>query len=95
MDSPVRILGIAGSLRKKSYNRAALAAAGQLFPPHTTIDIFVLDGIPGFNEDIEQNPPPIILEFKRQVRAADAILFAKLVARVWQPSVRLTSEGDP
>jgi chromate reductase len=40
------------------------------------VEIFELDGgIPGFNEDDEQNPPARIKELKNQVRAADAILF--------------------
>ena len=32
MSSPLTILGIAGSLRKNSYNRAALRAAQELTP---------------------------------------------------------------
>jgi chromate reductase len=42
----VRILGIAGSLRRRSYNRAALRAATQLAPDGAIVDIFELDGIP-------------------------------------------------
>ena len=74
MSKPIRILGIAGSLRRQSYNRAALRAATQLVPDGTTIDIFELDGIPGFNEDDEQNPPPKVVELKQRIREADAIL---------------------
>ncbi len=40
MSKPIRILGIAGSLRRESYNRAALRAATQLVPDGATIDIF-------------------------------------------------------
>ena len=75
MSRNVRILGIAGSLRRASYNRAALRAATQLAPENSKIEIFELDGIPGFNQDEEQNPPPKVAELKRQVREADAILF--------------------
>ena len=75
MSQPVRILGIAGSLRRESYNRAALRAAAQLIPADATLDIFELDGIPGFNQDEEQNPPGKITEFKKRIREADAILF--------------------
>ena len=75
MSKPVRILGIAGSLRRESYNRAALRAATQLVPGGATIDIFELDGIPGFNEDEEQNPPAKVVELKRLIREADAVLF--------------------
>jgi NAD(P)H-dependent FMN reductase len=45
MSRPVRILGIAGSLRRESYNRAALRAAAQLVPEGATLDIFELHGI--------------------------------------------------
>jgi len=75
MSRPVRILGIAGSLRHESYNRAALRAATQLVPEGASLDIFELDGIPGFNQDDEQNPPAKIAELKRRIREADAILF--------------------
>ena len=74
MSKQIRILGIAGSLRRESYNRAALRAATQLVPEGATIDIFELDGIPGFNEDEEQNPPAKVVELKRMIRGADAIL---------------------
>ena len=75
MSKPVRILGIAGSLRRESYNRAALRAATELVPEGATIGTFELDGIPGFNQDEEQNPPAKVTELKRRIREADAILF--------------------
>ena len=75
MDKPIRILGIAGSLRRKSYNRAALRAALQLIPPDATLEIFELDGIPVFNEDEERQPPPKVVELKKRIREADAVLF--------------------
>lgn len=74
MSEPVRILGIAGSLRFESYNRAALRAAIQLVPEGATIETFELDGIPGFNQDDEQNPPAKVTELKKRIREADAIL---------------------
>ena len=75
MNQPIRILGIAGSLRRKSYNRAALRAAQQLAPEDAVIDIFELDGIPVFSEDDERQPPVKIVELKKRIREADAILF--------------------
>lgn len=74
MSKQVRILGIAGSLRRESYNRAVLRAAMQLVPEGATIEVFELDGIPGFNQDEEQNPPAKVVEFKKRIREADAIL---------------------
>ena len=75
MNKTIRILGIAGSLRKGSYNHGALRAAAELVPEGATIEIFDLDGIPGFNQDDEQNPPEKVAELKRKIREADAILF--------------------
>ena len=75
MSKTVRILGIAGSLRRESYNRGALRAAQQLIPEGATLDVFELDGIPGFNQDQEQNPPEKVAELKRRIVEADAILF--------------------
>jgi chromate reductase len=43
MTDSVRILGIAGSLRKGSYNRSALQAAANLVPQDSSLDIFDLD----------------------------------------------------
>lgn len=71
----VKILGIAGSLRKGSYNRAALRAAKALRPDDAQFEIFDLNGIPGFNQDEERNPPEKVMELKTRVKAADAILF--------------------
>lgn len=75
MDKPIRILGIAGSLRRDSYNRAALRAAQKLAPEDAVVDIFELDGIPVFSEDDERQPPTKVVEFKKRIREADAILF--------------------
>jgi len=74
MNNPIRILGIAGSLRRESYNRSALRAAVELAPKSATVDIFELDGIPGFNQDNEQNPPREVVDLKKRVREADAVL---------------------
>ena len=75
MKTPIPILGIAGSLRRGSYNRAALRAATELAPKGATVETFELDGIPPFNQDEEQNPPAKVTELKRRIRKANAILF--------------------
>lgn len=75
MAGKIGILGIAGSLRRESFNRAVLRAAQKLAPADASIEVFELDGIPGFNQDEEQNPPPRVAELKAKAKAADAILF--------------------
>jgi len=75
MSEPIRILGIAGSLREGSYNRAALKAATGLVPDGAEIEIFDIGGLPGFNQDDEQNPPEKVVELKKKIRESDAVLF--------------------
>jgi chromate reductase, NAD(P)H dehydrogenase (quinone) len=76
MNGSVRILGIPGSLRKASFNRAALRAAQELVPAEATLEIVDLDGIPPFNEDDERQLPARVVELKARIREADAILIA-------------------
>jgi len=76
MKEIVNILGFAGSLRKNSYNRSLLRAALELVPKDAKLEIFDLDGIPPFNQDLENEPPEKVKEFKAKIRAADAILIS-------------------
>jgi chromate reductase len=72
----IKILGIVGSLRKDSYNHFALKAAQELLPAGVSLDLIELHGIPLFNQDLETKMPAAVVELKRQILAADAILFA-------------------
>jgi hypothetical protein len=72
----LRILGIAGSLRKASFNRALLRAAHDLAPPGVAIETFDLNGVPPYNDDLLATPPTRVTRLKEAVRAADAVLLA-------------------
>jgi chromate reductase, NAD(P)H dehydrogenase (quinone) len=74
MADEVKILGIAGSLRKQSYNRSSLRAAVELVPAGITVETFELAGIPPFNQDEEREPPAAVRQFKSAISSADAIL---------------------
>ena len=76
MSAMVSIFGFAGSLRKGSFNKALLAAAKELLPSDTRLEVFDLEGIPPFNQDLENSPPDRVREFKEKIRHADAILIA-------------------
>jgi chromate reductase len=69
-----KILGIAGSLRKASFNRMALNAARGLVPVGATLETLDLPDLPGFNQDNEKSPPAAVTDMKARIRAADAIL---------------------
>ncbi len=71
------VLGISGSLRKGSYNSAALRAAIGLAPDGMTIEAFDLAGIPLYDEDVrQQGLPPRVEAFREAIRAADGLLIA-------------------
>ncbi len=73
---PITIFGFAGSLRKGSYNKALLRTALQLLPKDAKLEIFDLEGIPLFNQDLEKQMPEKVKEFKAKIKGADAILIA-------------------
>jgi chromate reductase len=72
----IKVLAFAGSLRKKSYNKALIHLAVDLTPENVSIEVFDLEGIPPFNQDQENNPPLQVAQFKEKIRNADALLIA-------------------
>lgn len=76
MDEKLKFLGLVGSLRHGSYNKALMKASFELLPDNVALEVFDLTKFPLFNQDITQDPPTIIREFKAKIRASDAILIA-------------------
>jgi len=76
MAEPLNILSLCGSLRKGSYNKAALRAAAALAPADVKLESFDIAPIPLYNEDVRAAGfPPVVEELRRKIAAADAILF--------------------
>ena len=74
---PIKILGLAGSLRRGSFNRLALAAAIELQPEGMGIEPFDLAPVPLYNEDVkEQGFPEPAARLRETIRAADGVLIA-------------------
>ena len=76
MANKTSLLGFAGSLRKGSYNKSLISAAVGLLPEDATLEIFDLEGIPPFNQDLENAPPQKVVEFKSRIRACDALVIS-------------------
>jgi len=74
----MRILGIAGSLRRGSYNRALLEAARAQAPRSMTIEPFALDDVPLYNADLDADGrrPVAVERLKKAVADAGALLIA-------------------
>lgn len=76
MSETVHVAGIAGSLRKASYNRALLREAGSLMPDGAELEIVEIRDMPLFSQDLEDDPPAPVASFREKVRRADALLIA-------------------
>ena len=66
---------LVGSLRKDSLNRKMANALIALAPASLKLGIVEIGALPLFNQDFEADPPAPVTEFKRQIAAADAVLF--------------------
>jgi chromate reductase, NAD(P)H dehydrogenase (quinone) len=76
-DERIHVLGIAGSLRRLSYNRGLLRAAEELAPESMELEVFDIAPIPVYDGDVEeQGDPEPVRELKERIRQADALLIA-------------------
>ena len=74
-DKRLRVLGIAGSLRVGSFNRALLRAAQELAPEGMEIRAFDIAPIPLYNGDVEaRGDPEPVAALKAAIRESDALL---------------------
>src|SRR3954462_7916631 len=73
----MRILGIAGSLRRGSHNRRLLRAAGAALPPGADlVEWEGLASLPAYDEDLEVDPGPEVEALRSTIAEADALLIA-------------------
>ena len=75
--SDFKILAISGSLRKGSFNTAALRVAQEVAPAGVTVEIADISDLPMYNDDIRAAAyPDSTKRLRAQIAAADAVLFA-------------------
>ena len=70
----VALLGICGSLRKASLNRALLVAVGETLPAGATLSIWDSLDLPIFNSELGEPAP--VAALKAALRDADGVVFA-------------------
>lgn len=75
---PIRVLGIAGTLRRAGYNRCLVEATQELAPAGMEITFFDLADIPMYNQDLDKDEvrPEPVERFKQAIAQADALLIA-------------------
>lgn len=75
MSATLRIAGIAGSLRRASFNRFLLRAAAEQAPDGMEIVVFDLSDVPLFNQDVEaEGDPGPVEQLKRAIAHSDGVL---------------------
>jgi chromate reductase len=76
-NAPVKIIGLSGSLRQRSFNTGLLHAARELAPDGVTIEIADLSQLPLYNDDVRQaGYPAPVAALRAALASADAVLFA-------------------
>ena len=70
-----KIAVIVGSIRKESFNRKPANVLVDVAPENLSFDFLEIGNLPLFNQDLEGTPPQEWERFRKQVRAADGLLF--------------------
>ena len=76
MGNAVKILGISGSLRRKSFNTSLLRTVQSLSTENITVEAATLHGIPLYDGDVEEQEgiPASVVTLKEQIVACDGLL---------------------
>jgi len=71
------LMTLSGSLRADSSNGRLLRHAATLLPAAVAVDHFeALASLPAFDPGLDHEPGPAVLDFRRRLKAADAVLIS-------------------
>jgi chromate reductase len=70
-----KVAVIVGSLRAQSVNRVFTQALAKLARPKLEFHFVEIGDLPLYNQDLEASLPAAVVRFKRDIEAADAVLF--------------------
>lgn len=71
----MKIAAIVGSVRKDSFNRKLAEFIKKRYNNRFDMEILDLSVLPLYSQDIENNEPQEITDFKKSVKEADAVLW--------------------
>ena len=95
-----RILGLSGSLRRKSFNTGLLRAAAAHAPDGVDIDARTIHGVPLYDADLEaEGTPQPVLDLRAALAEADGLLmvtpeYNNSVPGVFKNAIDWMSSGD-
>ena len=73
--SQLKVAVFVGSLRRDSYNRRLALAVEQLAPGELEFTHIRIDNLPLYSQDFDADYPAVARQLKKDVEAADALLF--------------------
>lgn len=71
----MKVVAIVGSIRKESYNLKLAKYIQKRYQDKFELEILNIRDLPFFDQDIENDPPVVVKEFKNKVAHADAVLW--------------------
>ncbi len=71
----MKVVALVGSIRKESYNLQLATYIQKKYQNQFELEILNLRELPLYDQDIENNPPSVVTEFKGKVANADAVLW--------------------
>jgi len=70
-----KIAIVVGSLRKDSINRKVAKSLCAMAHERLNCDIVAIDDLPLYNQDSDASPPEEFVRFRKEIAAADGVLF--------------------
>nr|PZN73975.1 MAG: NADPH-dependent FMN reductase [Bacillota bacterium] len=70
----VHVVALVGSLRAESYNKQLARTLAERYRNRMEIELLDIGLLPHFDQDLEQDPPPEVAEFKRRIKEADGVI---------------------
>ena len=71
----IKLLTLVGGISRDSLNQKYFQALKTLDPEGFEFNSFDISKLPFFSQDLENDPPDRVTEFKEKIREADAVLF--------------------
>lgn len=72
---PIKVLCLVGGISRNSINKNLYRLMRENCPSQVELETFDITRLPFFSQDIENDPPDSVSEFKEAIREAEAILF--------------------
>lgn len=74
-NQPKDVAVIVGSLRKEAFSRKVALALATLAPPTLKLQVVEIRNLGFYDQDQDEDPPAAWVDFRKRIKAADAVIF--------------------